>query len=1157
MLESHESDRGEMPTREGDVINAVFDTVNALVMILDAAGRIVRFNRACEQTTGYRLAEVEGQPFWDVLLVPEEVESVKRAFAQLQAGPFPSEHENHWVAKEGSQRLIAWSAMRLAGESGSIEYIVTTGIDITEHRRAQEERQRALDELRQRQAELSALLDGARQVLEQHCFEDAARSIFDTCKGLIGATAGYVALSSKDGTQNEVLFLDPGGRPCTVDPALPMPIRGLREQVHRTGTVVQENDFWSSQWTQYLPEGHVSVDNVLFAPLVIKGRVVGLLGLANKPGGFTENDARLAAAFGELAAIALHNSRLLESLEAGERRFRSVAETANAAIAITDNQGQITFWNHMAEMVFGYTAEEMIGTPLTRIIPERFWAAHQSGMEQALMTGLTRLSGETVETVGARKGGIEFPLQMSLATWKTGEGTFFTALMHDISQRRQSEEALREAKQSIEMLIQASPLAITAVDPDLKIRLWNPAAERIFGWSESEVLGRPCPFVPEAKREEFQCFLTQTLAGSVLVGEETVGSKKDGSSIDISLWTAPLQDAAGTVRTAMVIIADISERKQAEARLHHYAREQAALYAVTSALTSTLDQEELLPVVLDAVLPVLKADAGWILLPGFLPSDPLRVAAERARTEELSMGGTILAEQYCPVCQGFSSTDSTWIEPYLVVDCPILLTTSAADNRLHRVICLPLQVGQNLLGVLKVGWRQPSVLLEQDHDLLVSIGRQVSVALYNAQLYHTAQQVNRLRLLSDLDRALAATLDPRKLADVTLHHLATHLEAPAASLLLLPPASQPQLMRQVFTPTQGWTEVPISSQNPMDWPGLLTRIGGQREPILLGVGELVGQDGALIQHWGVHALVVPIWGESAQLAVLVLGGRQASRPFTDEDRMLAQVAASHAGQAIQNAQRYHEIRRLLHEQEQTRAQLIQIAKVGALGRLAATVAHEINNPLQAVESCLTLIREEMDGDRRPDKLDQYLEVAEGEVRRISAIVRRLRDYYRPAHEGLHPTDLLAVLDGVLELSSRELRHRQITVEQTGLRPLPLIQANPDHLKQVFLNLVLNAVEAMPEGGTLRIHAGLGEIQPNGGERPQPAVRIEISDTGHGMSPEVQARLFEPFFTTKKQGTGLGLSISHSIIEAHNGQISVTSKEGAGTTFSILLPVGPA
>jgi two-component system NtrC family sensor kinase len=165
-------------------------------------------------------------------------------------------------------------------------------------------------------------------------------------------------------------------------------------------------------------------------------------------------------------------------------------------------------------------------------------------------------------------------------------------------------------------------------------------------------------------------------------------------------------------------------------------------------------------------------------------------------------------------------------------------------------------------------------------------------------------------------------------------------------------------------------------------------------------------------------------------------------------------------------------------------------------------------------------------------------------------------------EGRVPTDVHFVLLSVLELANKQLQHSGVTVERQWAADLPLIQANPDHLKQVFLNLVLNAIDAMPQGGMLRISTAVDWIHgDNSGSGsatlglPIQAVRIEFNDTGAGMSPEVQSRLFEPFFTSKEHGSGLGLSISYGIIEAHNGQIRVQSQEGVGTTFTILLPVG--
>ncbi|MDZ7759491.1 MAG: sensor domain-containing diguanylate cyclase [Desulfovermiculus sp.] len=146
-------------------------------------------------------------------------------------------------------------------------------------------------------------------------FSAAARKIFDNASGLIGSTAGYVALLSSDGQENELLFLESGGRPCKVNPELPMPIRGLRAESYRSNAVVYENNFMHSRWIQYMPQGHVRLDNIMFAPLVVDEKTVGIIGLANKPGGFDNQDAELARAFGDLAALSLRNARTLEELQ--------------------------------------------------------------------------------------------------------------------------------------------------------------------------------------------------------------------------------------------------------------------------------------------------------------------------------------------------------------------------------------------------------------------------------------------------------------------------------------------------------------------------------------------------------------------------------------------------------------------------------------------------------------------------------------------------------------------------------------------------------------------------------------------------------------------------------------------------------------------------
>jgi hypothetical protein len=205
---------------------------------------------------------------------------------------------------------------------------------------------------------LHAVINGARSILEKRTFAESARAIFDYCRELTGAQSGYVALLSDNGEENEVLFLEAGGMPCTVDPALPMPIRGLRETAYESHSTVYENAFMASAWVDFLPSGHVEMRNVMFAPLNLDGKTVGIIGLANKPGNFTDEDAEIATIFGDLAAIGLANSRYIDLLSektyALEKAFSEI-KTLKGIVpicmhckGIRDDQG---YWNKLEKYI--------------------------------------------------------------------------------------------------------------------------------------------------------------------------------------------------------------------------------------------------------------------------------------------------------------------------------------------------------------------------------------------------------------------------------------------------------------------------------------------------------------------------------------------------------------------------------------------------------------------------------------------------------------------------------------------------------------------------------------------------------------------------------------------------------------------------------------
>ena len=434
-----------------------------------------------------------------------------------------------------------------------------------------------------RQAETSALLEASRSVLRHREFSAAARSIFDSCKGLIGATAGYVAMLSRDGTENELLFLESGGLPCSVDTTLPMPIRGLRALAYQGGKAVYENDFANSEWVRFLPQGHAQLDNVLFAPLAIDGAVVGLLGLANKPGGFTKDDARMASAFAELAAVALHNSRTLEALEQSEGRYRSLVETAVDAIISIDSDGNIILWNHSAESMFGYRAHEVMGKPLGFLMPERYREAHQEAIQRVLSTGKSNIIGQTLELAGLRRAHGEFPLELSVAKWGARDAVFFTAVIRDISERKRVEEERArllgladQERQRLQTLVDTSPVGIISADADGRLLLVNREAERIAGSriTVGESLERYAAAPPRYRPDGSQYGPGELPVERALHRGETVRAEEmrihlpDGRIVPVLVDAVPLYGASGEITGAIAVQQDITPLEELE-RLRH------------------------------------------------------------------------------------------------------------------------------------------------------------------------------------------------------------------------------------------------------------------------------------------------------------------------------------------------------------------------------------------------------------------------------------------------------------------------------------------------------------------------------------------------------------------------------------------------------------
>jgi signal transduction histidine kinase len=284
---------------------------------------------------------------------------------------------------------------------------------------------------------------------------------------------------------------------------------------------------------------------------------------------------------------------------------------------------------------------------------------------------------------------------------------------------------------------------------------------------------------------------------------------------------------------------------------------------------------------------------------------------------------------------------------------------------------------------------------------------------------------------------------------------------------------------------------------------------------------------------------IPLISKGQLIGMINLSHKFNKEIYSHEDLELLSTLANQTAISVENARLYDDLKR-------SKSYIRRADRLASLGTLTAGIAHEIRNPLVAIKTFTQLLPERIDDD---EFRNHFLGIAAGEVDRISALVTELLEFARPSEPKFELEDINGILDGMILLVSTETKSKRIEILKNYASDLSPITLDREQIKQVFLNMLLNAIEATPENG--KIYVKTRSYAKLEGE---PYIQIEFTDTGCGIRPEYLEDIFTPFFTTKEKGSGLGLSISNQIVQDHKGYIDVESQVNKGTSFFINLPL---
>jgi GAF domain-containing protein/two-component sensor histidine kinase len=474
-------------------------------------------------------------------------------------------------------------------------------------------------------------------------------------------------------------------------------------------------------------------------------------------------------------------------------------------------------------------------------------------------------------------------------------------------------------------------------------------------------------------------------------------------------------------------------------------------------------------------------------------------------------------------------------------------------QRTKSVLCVPLKSGEEVLGVLNVESFRTGAFDDRDVAVLETLADFLTAAMNNVKLYEeTKKKAHRLALTDQINRAISSTLDLENIFKIVSEELRKVLDYDKLNLAFWRP--QQHCFELELTCSRNQTVASRGKLIPAQETSMHEVVKTKRLHYVadLSSEDSLGSADRSMFSEGIRSyLAIPILNEQNVIAVLNL---QSKEPFAFEGEKteLVRSIGGHLSVAIKNARLFSDLGNAYESLKRAQDRLIQTEKLRAVGEMASGVVHDFNNILTSIlgRTQLTLKKVERRGEKAPEDLLRSLRLIEESASDGTKILSRIQKFTKAKKDTLlSPVDLNQVVEDSLEMAKTRWQNPAIRPEiridvKKNLQDVERVLGDATELREVVTNLIINAVDAMPEGGTLSLRT----------EEDERFAYFRLSDTGIGMTQEVKNRIFEPFFTTKgNNGTGLGMSLVYNILSRHDGQIEIESSPGRGSTFTVKLP----